>query len=413
LDGAGPARGFLLAGLLFLALGTCGAPFPRSLVTPLSASAQTEEPTCGNVSDFYNAHPGRRIWVEKGKLTQRGRSLVQLLSQARADGLDPNDYLDGPANEKRLSSALVRYVHDLGTPPAAEPIYYIDASLRPPMPCPARMLDEVARADDLAQYLGKFEEPNSLAAALRAKLSSSKATDSSAISRDLALARSIGHPRRFVLVDTSSQRLWMFDEAGPAGTMKVVVGKSGMETPPMAGLIRFAVVNPYWDIPPDIVRNEVAPRVEAAGADYLATRDYEAVTSYDSSSMPLEASAIDWAAVRKGTQKVGVRQLPGPGNMMGRVMFMFPNRFGIYLHDTPGQWIFSRNDRRLSHGCVRLEHADLLYRWLFRRPLASEATLEPQTHEDLGRPVPVYILHFSSGTADGGSPLAALPQSTS
>jgi murein L,D-transpeptidase YcbB/YkuD len=288
-------------------------------------------------------------------------------------------------------------VRDLAGTPASKQIYYIDEGLRPREPCASVVLDEAAQAPSVDELLMRFREPNRVAATLRAELAAEPDPHRRALlSSDLALARSIGSPKRFVLVDTSSQRLWMI--GGNGGTMKVVVGKSGMDTPPMAGLIRFAVVNPYWDIPPDLVRDEVAPRVAAGGSTYLAARNYEAVTSYEDSGVPLESSTIDWEAVRSGSAKIGIRQLPGPDNMMGRVMFMFPNKFGIYLHDTPVRWVFSKTDRRVSHGCVRLERADELYQWLFGRPLESDESTPPQTRESLSEPVPVYIVSLRAGS---------------
>jgi murein L,D-transpeptidase YcbB/YkuD len=254
----------------------------------------------------------------------------------------------------------------------------------------------------LRQLTAPLVEPNLVARTIRARLAStSDSATRGSLSTDLATARSIGSPNRFVLVDTAGQRLWMIDGDRVAGSMKVVVGKDGMDTPQMAALIRYAVVNPYWYIPPDIVQHEVAPRVVAAGAGYLASHEYEPVTSYDGSGESVDAAAVDWATVRNGSSKVGIRQLPGPENMMGRVMFMFPNRLGIYLHDTPVRWVFSREDRRLSHGCVRLEHADALYRWLFGEPLVADATVGTDQEVRLPSPVPVYILHFHSGAWTG------------
>jgi murein L,D-transpeptidase YcbB/YkuD len=81
-------------------------------------------------------------------------------------------------------------------------------------------------------------------------------------------------------------------------------------------------------------------------------------------------------------------------------MFMFPNKFGIYLHDTPIRWLFSRTDRRVSHGCVRLEHAEALYQWLFGRALDANADAQSADRQDLGEPVPLYILHFSRGSLE-------------
>ena len=97
-----------------------------------------------------------------------------------------------------------------------------------------------------------------------------------------------------------------------------------------------------------------------------------------------------------------VRQLPGPGNMMGAVKFMFPNRLGIYLHDTPMRDLFALADRRRSSGCVRVEDAARLGKWLFegRVPIASGA---PEQRADLSVPVPVYIVYLTAAPRPDGT----------
>jgi murein L,D-transpeptidase YcbB/YkuD len=94
-------------------------------------------------------------------------------------------------------------------------------------------------------------------------------------------------------------------------------------------------------------------------------------------------------------QQLRMRQSPGPDNMMGAVKFMLPNRLGIYLHDTPDKSVFARDDRRLSSGCVRLEDAARLGRWLFNgnEPVSWGA---PEDRADLPQPVPVYILYLTA-----------------
>jgi L,D-transpeptidase YcbB len=388
----------LLAGLLFLALGTCGAPFRRSSTRLLAA----ETPRCGSAADFYAAHPGAALWVRNGRLTARGRELASLLAGASAEGLDLARYRVPAGDERSLSAAFVRYVNDLTRAPAGNQVYYVDTGLKRAPPCASRLLEGAAASTSLSKLIHPVAEPNLVARTIRTELAPTHDPGTrAAISKDLGLARSLGSPKRLVLVDTSRQRLWMIDGDRVAGSMKVVVGKAGMDTPQMAALIRYAVVNPYWYIPPDVVQHEVAAHVVAAGADYLTSHDYEPVTSYDGSGVSVDATAINWTAVRNGSAKVGIRQLPGPDNMMGRVMFMFPNRLGIYLHDTPVRWVFGRQDRRLSHGCVRLEHADALYKWLFGQPLVADEMAGADQQVGLPDPVPVYLVRFHSGAWTG------------
>jgi murein L,D-transpeptidase YcbB/YkuD len=207
--------------------------------------------------------------------------------------------------------------------------------------------------------------------------------------------------RRYVLVDTAGAVLWMMDHGRPVGDMRVVVGKPAMSTPELAGFIRYAVLNPYWNVPPDLVRNSVAPKVLSTGPGYLAQRRFALFTDWRPTAAPLVPEAVDWTAVAAGTQAVWVRQLPGGDNMMGQIKFMLPNRLGIYLHDTPNKPDFARNNRYLSSGCVRLQDARRLGRWLFGDALAIGASGAPEQRVDLPRPVPVYVTYFTAVPISG------------
>jgi murein L,D-transpeptidase YcbB/YkuD len=214
--------------------------------------------------------------------------------------------------------------------------------------------------------------------------------------RDLERLRLVAPARRFVLVDTASGRLWMIEDGAVAGTMKVVTGKTGMETPQMAALIRHAVLDPYWNLPPDLVRERALHGVLMNGPDWLRYNGLRPVSSYEEDARPLDPEAVDWIGVAHGEDTIGLRQDPGPLNTMGAVKFMFPNRLGIYLHDTPERRLFRAADRRFSSGCVRREDAGALYRWLFDEALPPRDPGRPERRVALPEPVPVYILDLPS-----------------
>jgi murein L,D-transpeptidase YcbB/YkuD len=140
---------------------------------------------------------------------------------------------------------------------------------------------------------------------------------------------------RFVLVDTAGARLWLFDRGEAVDTMRVIVGKEAMATPEMAALIRFAALNPVWNVPPDLIRTSVARQVLKQGVGYLRRQRLQVLSDWSPGARVLNPAQVDWRAVAAGRRLVQVRQLPGPGNVMGKVKFMFPNKLGIYLHDTP------------------------------------------------------------------------------
>jgi murein L,D-transpeptidase YcbB/YkuD len=115
------------------------------------------------------------------------------------------------------------------------------------------------------------------------------------------------------------------------------------------------------------------------------------------------AASVHWGAVASGAEALRIRQLPGGSNVMGRIKFMMPNRLGIYLHDFPDKSLFAREDRRLSSGCVRLEEADRLARWLFKGAPPRPEGAAPEQRADLPEPVPVYLAYFTvlPGGANG------------
>jgi murein L,D-transpeptidase YcbB/YkuD len=206
--------------------------------------------------------------------------------------------------------------------------------------------------------------------------------------------------RRYILVDTASARLWMVEDGAIRDSMRVVVGKQQLQTPVLAGLIRFAVRQPYWNLPPDLVRARAASVVRE-GPEMLTREHLELLSGWGPDARRLDPLEVDWPAVASGAQQPRMRQLPGPDNMMGAVKFMLPNSLGIYLHDTPDKTAFGRTDRRLSSGCVRLENAERLGRWLFggNAPRGSGMAEE---RIDLPEPVPVYILYLTALPEAGG-----------
>ena len=219
------------------------------------------------------------------------------------------------------------------------------------------------------------------------------------IERARALPADLG--RRFILVDTAAARLFMYEGNRPVDSMRVIVGRPTDQTPMMAAYVRYAILNPYWNVPEDLVRRTIGPNVVRLGAAYLRSKHYEVLSDYSDDARVVDPETVDWAAVVAGREQVRVRQLPGPGNMMGEVKFEFPNELGIYLHDTPSRELFQGADRRQSSGCIRLEDAQRLGQWLFGRRLAAVSTA-PEQRIELPEPVPVYITYFTASRGEGG-----------
>lgn len=214
-----------------------------------------------------------------------------------------------------------------------------------------------------------------------------------------ARALTIGRTGKYVVVDAAGARLWMFEGGEVAGSMKVVVGKATEPTPMAAGLIRSLVLNPYWNLPPDLVRDRFAARAREGGARYMTAHGYQVLSGWDDRARVLDPRQVDWRAVEAGRQQVRMRQLPGSANAMGTMKFMFPNRFGVYLHDTPSRALFDEVARSFSSGCVRLEDAPRLARWLFGAVPKGDGRAEEAVA--LKTPVPVYLTYLTVDWREG------------
>jgi L,D-transpeptidase YcbB len=146
-------------------------------------------------------------------------------------------------------------------------------------------------------------------------------------------------------VNIPSQMLIAYADSGKAFEMRVIVGKEGNSTVMFSSEINKIVFNPTWNIPESIVKNEIMPKMKA-DASYLKKNNIEVVKQND--SIP------------------ELRQLPGKNNPLGKVKFLFPNTHDIYLHDTPDKTAFSKQDRMLSHGCIRVADASKLAQYLLK-----------------------------------------------
>ncbi|WP_309601911.1 L,D-transpeptidase family protein [Sphingomonas sp.] len=206
---------------------------------------------------------------------------------------------------------------------------------------------------------------------------------------------------RYVVVDSGAAETYLFDRDRRVDTMRVIVGSAKTKTPMMAVLMRNAKANPYWHVPPELVRSLTAQKVREMGVGYFDQFHYEVLSDWSANRRPIDPKTINWSAIASGRQKptMMVRQLPGPWNSMGAMKFEMPNDFGIYLHDTPLKEKFA-GDRWISNGCVRLEDYRRFGSWVFGR--MPEPSGAPEQVIPLPRPVPVYMTYLTVAADRGG-----------
>ena len=206
---------------------------------------------------------------------------------------------------------------------------------------------------------------------------------------------------RYVVVDSGSAETYLFDRDRMGDKMRVIVGAPETKTPMMAVLMRNAKANPYWHVPPELVRSMTAKKVREQGVSYFRNYHYEVLSNWTANAHEVDPKDINWRAVASGKQKPTfmVRQLPGPWNSMGEMKFEMPNDYGIYLHDTPLKEKFN-GDRWISNGCVRLEDYRRFATWVFGR--APQVTSSREQIIPLPRPVPVYMTYLTVKATGGG-----------
>jgi murein L,D-transpeptidase YcbB/YkuD len=175
--------------------------------------------------------------------------------------------------------------------------------------------------------------------------------------------------RRYILVNVAARELTYHQDGQADGTMRIIAGARTEPTPMMAGLITHLMFNPFWEIPQDMVRGSIAPKMLRLGAGEAKALRLQVLSDWGEAPVEVDPARIDWQSVADGGLELRVRQRPGGDNMMGRVKFMLPNELGIYLHDTPDKAAFGGPSRLLSAGCVRLEQAPQLAAccWAARR----------------------------------------------
>ena len=396
---------------------------PIAVAVPTAASAQRFADSGADVSAFYGARGGQPFWFSP-RSGAAAQQLVQLLATARADNLNPNRYRTGalaravrdaasrnPEAVRRadmmLSQAFVSYVRDLNRDPGVG-IIYVDPELRPSPPSAQTILMEAASAASLGDYIGQMQFMNPVYASLRQALASriySNPRQYRLLVLNLERARALPSGRnRYVVVNPPAARLYMYENGRVVDSMRVVAGRPGSisETPMMNAFIRYVALNPYWNSPPDISARKLAPNVLKQGRAYLNAKGYEIVDHFGPGARVLNPMSVDWRGVVAGRVQVNMRQKPGPANSMGRMKFMFPNAQGIWLHDTPEREKIDDAARLQSNGCVRLEDARRLERWLFNGRPPNAQGARPEQKVNLPQMVPVYITYLTavpSGTS--------------
>ncbi|WP_246255563.1 L,D-transpeptidase family protein [Cyclobacterium plantarum] len=204
--------------------------------------------------------------------------------------------------------------------------------------------------------------------------------------------------QEFVLVNIANYSMDYIRERDTLLHSNAIVGQSYRKTPVFNAEMSYLVFSPTWTVPPTILKNDVIPAVKK-DIGYLAVKRMKIL---DFSGREIDPKAINWSGISRNNFPYMVRQTPGRHNALGLVKFMFPNKYNVYIHDTPSRELFFRADRALSSGCIRIQKPfELAQLLLSDQPLWNEERIRNAMESGkeqtvtLKKKIPVIILYLT------------------
>lgn len=218
--------------------------------------------------------------------------------------------------------------------------------------------------------------------------------------------RKIGN--RYLIVNIADYKLWVTENHRRVLDMRVVVGRPYRRTPVFSAKMTFMVINPYWNIPQSLAIKDVLPKIQK-NIHYIEQQKIKIFKDWSENAVEIDPETIAWNKIDPGNFTYKLRQDPGPRNVLGQMKFIFPNKFAVYLHDTPNRSLFKKNNRDFSSGCIRVEEPFSLAAYLLQddpswtRERLME-TIENKTPQIVGfkRPITVHLQYWTAWVDETG-----------
>ena len=416
--------GYNLNKLKIAALGASGLALAFQPALASAATAVDGQsaaiPVATAVAAFYDTWHAQPIWFRNGPDTAAIAQLTTILQRAPFDGFPEGPQLaeqvqaaaaransgkpeDITEAERTLSSAWVAYVEAIKRPTTG--MIYAYPVLKPQGSRADEILLTAAAAPSLSAYLVSTSDVNSIYKQLRdagwaEAQASGNMTPDPRLLANLDRVRSLPARGRFLLVDSGSSMLTLYQDGQPIDSMKVITGMRELPTPLIASYMYYITYNPYWHAPDHLVRKTIAPNFLHGGMTYLKSHGYHVIDDWSEHPTVIDPTTVDWKGAAAGKVHLKIQQDPGPLNSMGILKFPFANPQDIYLHDTPDHAKFELANRNLSNGCVRVEDAKRLGRWLLGHDPVSPGS-EPELRVQLPGPTPIYLTYITAQVKDG------------
>ncbi len=193
--------------------------------------------------------------------------------------------------------------------------------------------------------------------------------------------------------------------------MPVIVGKRQHQTPVFSARVKYLDFNPFWNIPDSIVKNEELPKLQKNPYS-LVERHVRLFSGWDKDAIELDSTAVDWLQITpRQVVAFRMRQDPGAWNALGKLKFVFPNKYSVYMHGTPEQGYFQRKDRGFSHGCIRVSNPSALAEFILAdqdghwtdEKIAEIYNQDIRKVVLLSHPIPVHITYQTSWVDKDGA----------
>ncbi len=214
--------------------------------------------------------------------------------------------------------------------------------------------------------------------------------------------------RRHILVNIANFELDVVEDNRSVLNMRAIVGRPFRRTPVFSATMTYLVFSPSWNVPHKLAVEDKLPEIRKDPA-YFGKMGIRVLQGWGADAREIDPAAVDWSSVNRKNFPYRLRQEPGPLNALGRVKFMFPNKFDVYIHDTPSRELFSQPQRDFSSGCIRTEKPLELALYLLAedsawdqgRIAAAAASTSEQT-VTLPRPIPVHLLYWTAWAEENG-----------
>ncbi|MBH1928584.1 L,D-transpeptidase [Serratia rubidaea] len=271
-------------------------------------------------------------------------------------------------------------------------------------------------SDDLVEGVKRFQKWQGLSAdgligvRTREWLNVSPQTRAALLALNIQRLRILpGRVNNGIMVNIPNYSLVYYRDGNEVLSSRVIVGRPSRKTPLMSSALNNVVVNPPWNVPTTLVREDIVPKA-MRDINYFQKHGYTLLSGWSNDAQVIDPSTIDWSSISARNFPYRIRQAPGATNSLGRFKFNMPSSDAIYLHDTPNHSLFKKDIRALSSGCVRVNKASVLANMLLQDAgwndsrVSSTLKQGNTTFVNVRGRIPVKLYYLTAWVADDGQP---------